>query len=298
MNQIQGKSGWGLNAAMGFCGFAAAACFLYGISEWNKGMHALRTPQQQQYADWGNVGSYLQGTVASLWALAGVFLFVLAYLGQQRELRLQRAQLAAQEKQLKDQLETMKKQSFEDSFFQLLNLQRELQAQVKVVTLVRNDNGLGVNPKTVHGKDCFQFIRNDMKDNYDNRTMSPRFMAEQLGNEPQPLPPEKERAIMAYTTIFSAKQQQLAHYFRNLYHIFKFVAESDMPDKRRYASLVRAQLSAYELAVLFYNCVSPYGKGFEKYVEQFGLMEHLDHQLLLNPSHADNKEFYAEGAYE
>ena len=295
MNQNQRKSGWSLKAEMWFCGIAAAVCFLYGISEWYKGLHALNDPDQLKKL--GDFGSFLQGAVASPWALAGVFLFVLAYLGQQQELRLQRAQLAAQEQQLKEQLETMKKQSFEDSFFQLLNLQSEIQAQLETSRIEPANNHFGVNQIPVHGKDCFQVFRDTLKTHYTGRKPAP-LIAEQAATEPDPLPTERTLAIESYKQLYANHQQQLAHYFRNLYHIFKFVAESDMPVKRRYTSLVRAQLSAYELAVLFYNCVSPYGKGFEKYVEQFGLMEHLDPELLLNPAHRDDKDFYAESAYE
>ena len=60
-------------------------------------------------------------------------------------------------------------------------------------------------------------------------------------------------------------------------------------------SLVRAQLSAYELALLFYNGLSKYGEGFKPWIEEFGLLEHLDKDhLLLDPTHKvlyDKKAF-------
>jgi hypothetical protein len=132
---------------------------------------------------------------------------------------------------------------------------------------------------------------------YPNKA-SARLMLTEFPNEAPALPSETEQALIAYTQVYHAQQQQLAHYFRNLYHIIKFVKTSDMSDKRRYTSLVRAQLSAYELPVLFYNCLTPYGERFRPLVEEFGLLEHLDPQLLLNPSHARDETLYAKSTYQ
>jgi len=88
----------------------------------------------------------------------------------------------------------------------------------------------------------------------------------------------------------------LGHYVRTLYHIFKFVKESDIPaiDKRRYTSLARAQLSADELVLLFYNCLAPVGAKFKPLVEEFGLFEHLDKNTLFENGH---DKLYLDPAY-
>jgi hypothetical protein len=103
--------------------------------------------------------------------------------------------------------------------------------------------------------------------------------------------------VVAYDTFYANHQEDLGHYFRTLYHLIKFVKFSNFEykEKRRYTSLVRAQLSAYELGLLFYNCLSRYGKGFKPLVEEFGLLEHLDKKLLLAKSH---ENFYTESAYQ
>jgi hypothetical protein len=296
MDQNQESSGWILKSGMWACGIFAAVCLVFGGFEWIVGRLALGNSQNLN--DLGNYGSFLQGAVASPWALAGVFLLVMAFLGSQQQLALQREQLAAQEKQLNDQLTTMKKQSFEDSFFQLLNLHRELQSQFETDTVVPDGGGIRTVRKTVHGKECFRVFRDDMNTQYRTNKASARLMLTEFPNEAPALPSETEQALIAYTQVYHAQQQQLAHYFRNLYHIIKFVKTSDMSDKRRYTSLVRAQLSAYELPVLFYNCLTPYGERFRPLVEEFGLLEHLDPQLLLNPSHARDETLYAKSTYQ
>ena len=76
---------------------------------------------------------------------------------------------------------------------------------------------------------------------------------------------------------------RLDHYFRHLYHIFRYIKKSQFTDdeKYRYASLVRSNLSQYELVLLFYNCLSSNGiEKFKTLVEDFALLNNLRVQLL------------------
>ncbi|WP_195603718.1 putative phage abortive infection protein [Clostridium tyrobutyricum] len=62
---------------------------------------------------------------------------------------------------------------------------------------------------------------------------------------------------------YKYEQYQLGHYFRNLYHIIKFIDRNNIiteNDKKYYVSLVRAQLSTYEIVLIFYNSMTKYGK--------------------------------------
>ncbi|MBK8344630.1 MAG: hypothetical protein IPL12_15845 [Bacteroidetes bacterium] len=43
----------------------------------------------------------------------------------------------------------------------------------------------------------------------------------------------------------------MGHYFRNLYHIIKYIDNSNIENKRTYTNFVRAQLSSHELALIF-----------------------------------------------
>lgn len=76
---------------------------------------------------------------------------------------------------------------------------------------------------------------------------------------------------------------RLDHYFRHLYHIFRYIKRSGFSetDQYRYASLVRSNLSQYELVLLFYNCLSPNGiEKFKGLVEDFALLNNLRVNLL------------------
>ena len=262
MSQLHWKSGWILKAGMCFCAIAAAGCFLYGVSEWNKGLHALNNPHQ--LADLGNFGSFLQGTVASLWALAGVFLIVLAFLGQQQQLVLQRRQLAGQEEQFNTQLDSIKLQQFETSFFQLLTLHHEIVSQMLVT-----DSGV-----RFRGRDCFEQLHRILMRDYMAGHLTHLHIA------------TREDIANLYLSFYKQYKGPLSHYFRMLYHIFKFVKGSSVADKKRYTSLARAQLSQYELALLCYNgitAIPPEATNkFKALIVEFELLDNLDESLLRN----------------
>lgn len=90
-----------------------------------------------------------------------------------------------------------------------------------------------------------------------------------------------EQAKAGYNVFYKEHEHELGHYFRHLYHIIKFVDLSEVPDKRRYTSFVRAQLSSYESLMLFYNCLSSQGSAnFKPLVEKYGLLKHVPRALL------------------
>ncbi|HCZ9051266.1 TPA: putative phage abortive infection protein [Vibrio alginolyticus] len=70
----------------------------------------------------------------------------------------------------------------------------------------------------------------------------------------------------------------LGHYFRNLYQILKIIEENkSIKAKQKYLSILRAQLSTYELAILFINCldgVCDRGE-FKKLLSKYKMLEHL-----------------------
>lgn len=88
----------------------------------------------------------------------------------------------------------------------------------------------------------------------------------------------------------------MGHYFRNLYHIVKFVDNSDLENKKTYTNFVRAQLSSFELVLIFYNCLSD--KGSEKFkplVEEYSLLKNMNTDLVFNQKHLNE---YCHKAYK
>lgn len=81
----------------------------------------------------------------------------------------------------------------------------------------------------------------------------------------------------------------LDHYFRYLYRIIKYVDECQLlptnKQKHDYICVLRAQLSCYELLMLFYNCQIPdQGRHkFKDYIERYQLFNNLRTDLLARP---------------
>ena len=84
------------------------------------------------------------------------------------------------------------------------------------------------------------------------------------------------------------------HYFRYIYRIMKFVDDSilEYKDRYKYISILRAQLSRYELVWLYYNGLSDNGKEKMKpLMEKYAMLKNLRKELIVNT------EFFV-GEYE
>jgi hypothetical protein len=258
-----------------------------------------------------SLGSYLQGAVQSLWSLAAFLFIYVAFLGQKQQLiiqneqlkaqkkqfeeeqeaqkqlfRQQREQMEAQRKQFEAQEQSIKRQNFENSFFQLLRLHSQLVSNIRATHPQGVNKALGVHVSL--GGGCFEELYRFFKQT--NWGIDTKKKPD--GNVTITRKPEGER----YAAFYVHFQEVLGHYFRTLYHVIKFVKNSDVEDKRRYTSLVRATLSQFELALLFYNCVSPLGEEkFKPLVEEFGLLESLNLELLLKP---EDEKLYDPKAFQ
>lgn len=98
----------------------------------------------------------------------------------------------------------------------------------------------------------------------------------------------KEQINAAFEKMYNDYGNLSGHYFRNLYRIFKEIDKSKIDgfDKQHYAKLVRAQLSEYEVLLLFYNCIwVGDGDKFKKLVEKYELLEGINYSKLIEREH-------------
>jgi hypothetical protein len=276
------------------CAILAAVCVLWGGFNWLTHWYWGSIGNMQ---DLGNYGSYLQGAVASPWTLATVLLLFVAFLYQENQLKLQSRQFDTQIKQFEEEAKakeaelrdakeqfnlqqaSIRKQQFENTFFQLIHLHNEFVAQMQSIR--------------AQGKQCFMawfsIYASDFESWQSRRIHMPSTAT--------PMPKGTDETVWFYEEYFYAQNEYvLAPYFRSLYHIVKLVKKSDLAEdeKRRYTSLLRAQLTKHELYFLFYDGLSSFGKGFKPLIEEFGLLEHFDTSVLL---YTRLKEDYAGGAF-
>ena len=233
-------------------------------------------------------------------AFAGL---IVTLLYQKEELKLQREELAQTREELKGQREefevqnkTMKRQRFENTFFNMLSLQQEIVANLSYEYYV-NPNICPPNvpaeqfyynsPKgLLHGREVFEGMYKRAIIDYNGR----RY-ADGLYNI------FKNFGHLAYSNIKATTR--FDHCFRHLYRIYKYVDTSDLITKEErydYACIIRSQLSDYELVMLFYNCLTTNGREkFKPLIEKYAIFNNLREELLANAAH---KELYAETAYD
>ena len=177
---------------------------------------------------------------------------------QRQELRDTRAELEGQKEQLRLQNETMARQTFENTFFQLLGLHHDIVGAMHVYRPTR----------WIDGREAFQALY--------------MFYREEQQGTPGRDQDTRERLNAGYLTFFHKHQSVVGHYFRHLYNIVKFVDNSQIKNKKFYTNLLRAQLSAPELLLLFYNCLSIKGRDkFKPLVERYALLKTVPQEQLI-----------------
>ncbi len=191
---------------------------------------------------------------------------------QREELSLTRDELSGQKEELRVQNETLRQQKFENTFFQMLSLHNEILKSIDI----------RVNANTEFtGRDAFEEFHRKFRKLEPVRTL-----------ENGELGPINAAYLQFYTNI----QNEIGHYFRNMYNIIKFVHKSSVADKKLYTNLLRAQLSAFELFFIFYNCLSDMGREkFKPLVEEYSLLKNLPNHLIFKPEH---KELYDPRAFK
>ncbi len=241
------------------------------------------------------LGDFMAGTVASVWSLAGLFFIYVAFLGQkqqllnqqleimysQLEVKYTRLELSGQREEMIEQNQTLKQQKFENTFFQLLSLFNSI-----VNSLDLRDRAKMV---TTSGRDCFTIFYKRLNENLSSILV-------QSGSSLMIDSSSVAQAIDAYDILYSKDKSDMSHYFRTIYHIFKFIDNSEIDNKKQYVAIARAQLSSYEQILLFYNCLHKNGREkFKPLIEKYGVFKNIDHSLLLNPKHSIEYNYSAYG---
>lgn len=100
-----------------------------------------------------------------------------------------------------------------------------------------------------------------------------------------------DKTKLVYAVFFNKHSHVIGHYFRHLYHIFKFVdnhieEKSDKDDKieiEKFTDFIQAQMSIHELFLLYYNSIA-FPK-FQALLIKYNIFENLNKESLLDSSH-------------
>lgn len=238
-----------------------------------------------------------RGTFGDMFGAVNALFSGLAFAGliatllyQREELKLQREELAQTREELKGQREefeeqnkTMKRQRFENTFFNMLSLQQEIVANLSYEYYVNSnicppnipaEQFYGKSPKGIlHGREVFEGMYHRAIIDYNRKRYADGVhnIIRSFGSQ-------------AYANINATTR--FDHYFRHLYRIYKYVDTSDLiTEKERYdyACIIRSQLSDYELVMLFYNCLTTNGREkFKPLIEKYTIFNNLRTELLAN----------------
>jgi hypothetical protein len=100
------------------------------------------------------------------------------------------------------------------------------------------------------------------------------------------LNPLKKLKIQAYEAVYNKNEGSIGHYYRNLYRIIRMIQEEGFDEceeknekeKKKYRGILRAQLSSFELMMIFYNIsYSEKGKKFRSYLKNTNFFD--DHLI-------------------
>jgi hypothetical protein len=225
-----------------------------------------------------DVGQYLSGTTATAWALAGVILIYVAFLGQRvqillqqqelednrAELRETREEIRLQRKEAEEQGRILAQQRFETTFFQMLRTYAEIAGNLEVQTQFG----------AYRGRQVFRILKDEFSGKYNGR------------NDGRGGAGEIEVVQRAWEDFSRERHWAVDHCFRTLYHLFAFIHDQAPEEAREYVKIARAQLSSDELFLLFYVGLRRHGPPhFKQLIEDYSLLEPLPLETLLAPNH-------------
>lgn len=191
---------------------------------------------------------------------------------QREELEITRDVLKQQQCEMKEQNESLRRQTFENTFFGMLRMHSEI---VSTLTIAR---------ETETGREVFRYL-------IDSFASDSRLTAQKetvTAGKPFTL------SVKMYAMWYQRNGGAVGHYFRTLYNLMRYVHEDGGCHRKTYARLVRAQLSSNELLLLLFNGLSKYGnEKFKPLIEEYALLKHLGE----SPEHATLRAEYQQSAF-
>lgn len=226
----------------------------------------------------GQTGDFFGGIlnpILTFFTFVGVLTTVFL---QRQELAETRRELSRQADALETQLEAIGKQNFESTFFQMMSFHNENVLQVKAQS---DFNGM-----ILTGRGAFRVFYEDLERRYrnDQEVSGNHSAAGQISSI--------ERSYQSY---WKDHRQELGHYYKFLFNLVRLVdnanaalVSQNSEDKRwEYVRLIRAQISDFELVLLFYNCITVQGQDFAVFAERYGILKHVQTDLLFSKQHRE-----------
>lgn len=209
----------------------------------------------------GGLGSFIGGLVGTFLTIVATLYIYKTYHSQKEELKSQKSELILQR-------QLIAQQQFESTFFNMLNIHRELKNGLKLKSLDFFYHPGPMNyGDSYNGVDVFEKISEDYKRIYNDletlhyerenisskvseeKLLDPQYLyslCEDITN-PRPLTlahridsdwdennnkaeTHKKKILLTYQLLYMNYQNILSHYCRNVYHILKFIRKTEKED--------------------------------------------------------------------
>lgn len=214
----------------------------------------------------------IRGTFGDMFGGANALFTGLSFVGIIVTILLQR-------KDINEQRYEITLQSFENTFFNLLSIHRETVNTLEKKRINKKTSG-GVTVETdITSKGTAVFIY-----------IFTRYIDH--------LPTDKKFNNDSYLKVFRQNWEILGHYFRSIEIILKTINNLNIDNKndniykQRYVDILKAQLSEYETALIFYHFLSSKGLKFKEVAEKYAFFEFINDELV-----TDDKDLYSSNAF-
>lgn len=198
-------------------------------------------------------------------SLVGV---IYAILVQRYEVSLAKEDLAETKRLLEEQAihlerqnSSSRKKQFEDTFFRMIEVYERI---VENTDVTRGD-------RISKGKDATRFLFNSIIFNIRRECHRRGVINSQVN---------RDILDESYRNYMEENGVNTSHYMRVVYNILKFVDGSDVDNKKEYTNVLRAMMSDYEVGILYFNCLTLYGRDKMKpLVEKYAFLKHLPEEF-------------------
>ena len=267
-----------------------------------------------------------RGTFGDKFGAINALFSGLAFAGLITTIMLQRRELAETREAFEKQVVNVNIQRFDSTFFQLIALHNDITAKLSVLSkegrqaftvfneqLRQSDADFPVylalskldrpevrniiQLKTIPENCKIKLEEADRANITTSLTDGGTIACENYLDENQEM--QQKKIELAYTKAALIHIDNFSHYFRNLYHLLRFIKESELinsEEKRRYTKILRSQLSEPELFALFYNSLCSIklpGRetmelGFPKMsalLQEFDILQNLSPRSIYHPMH-------------
>ncbi|HBI7022508.1 putative phage abortive infection protein [Clostridium perfringens] len=228
-----------------------------------------------------DISGWIGDAITPFFTLASIILIIGTLILQRKDLQNQQEELLENRKDIQKQNETIELERFENSFFNLLKFHNET---LNLIVIKKYEILLdSYSPYEIKGKEALKEIYEKFSEEYKKEKIDYDFFD---SSSMKDFRLDVNAAVKkAYNKIYD---DNIAQYFRSIYHLLKFIDRSSInyEEKKYFASLLRAQLSNYELIFIYYNCTSDLGKDkFKNLIQKYHILKNINKDLVLHESH-------------